>query len=186
MRRDEDADRAPAASAVSEPPATASEATELSLQEAVSQTMEEARVVLPGIQALFGFQLIAVFNQRFDTALSMAEQGAHLGALLLVGASIALTMTPAAYHRQAEQSRVSRRLLRVSSRLVSAALVPLMLGMAIDIYLVARVITQQRGLSALLAAALLVLLAELWFAFPRRGRRLGGASSVRARSHVGL
>ncbi|TLG71825.1 hypothetical protein [Methylocystis sp. B8] len=27
--------------------------------------IEEARMVLPGIQALFGFQLIAVFNNRF-------------------------------------------------------------------------------------------------------------------------
>jgi hypothetical protein len=27
--------------------------------------IEEARMVLPGIQALFGFQLIAVFNERF-------------------------------------------------------------------------------------------------------------------------
>src|SRR4029077_15687373 len=40
-----------------------------SLETEVEQALEEARMVLPGIQALFGFQLIAVFNQRFDQAL---------------------------------------------------------------------------------------------------------------------
>jgi hypothetical protein len=37
------------------------EHTEKIAQEAI----DEARMVLPGIQALFGFQLIAVFNERF-------------------------------------------------------------------------------------------------------------------------
>jgi len=31
----------------------------------ISHLLEECRMVLPGIQALFGFQLIAVFNQPF-------------------------------------------------------------------------------------------------------------------------
>src|ERR1700694_2515161 len=43
-----------------------------SLDAEARYTIEEARMVLPGIQAIFGFQLIAVFNQRFhdltDTA----------------------------------------------------------------------------------------------------------------------
>ena len=29
------------------------------------EAIEEARMVLPGIQALFGFQFITVFNERF-------------------------------------------------------------------------------------------------------------------------
>ena len=36
-----------------------------SLKEQARSTREEARMVLPGIQALFGFQLIAVFNRPF-------------------------------------------------------------------------------------------------------------------------
>jgi hypothetical protein len=32
--------------------------------------VDEARMLLPGIQALFGFQLIAVFNQTFSQILS--------------------------------------------------------------------------------------------------------------------
>ncbi|MDQ2943358.1 MAG: hypothetical protein M3R21_06785 [Candidatus Dormibacteraeota bacterium] len=40
--------------------------------------LNEGRMVLPGIQALFGFQLIAVFNQTFSQRLSPAEQYLHL------------------------------------------------------------------------------------------------------------
>ncbi|TPV98900.1 MAG: hypothetical protein USCAAHI_01656 [Beijerinckiaceae bacterium] len=58
-------------------------------------TIEEARVVLPGIQDLFGFQLIAVFNERFRQ-LSEGEQLIHLTAIMLVAIAIALIMTPAA------------------------------------------------------------------------------------------
>ena len=44
-------------------------------------TIEEARMVLPGIQALFGFQLVAAFNQRF-TELSPSNQYLHYVALI--------------------------------------------------------------------------------------------------------
>ena len=40
------------------------------LPELVSHLLEECRMVLPGIQALFGFQLVAVFNQAFWEKLS--------------------------------------------------------------------------------------------------------------------
>lgn len=37
--------------------------------EALQQTLDEARMVLPGVQALFGFQLIAVFSDGFERRL---------------------------------------------------------------------------------------------------------------------
>ncbi|MBY0547733.1 MAG: hypothetical protein K2W95_10590 [Candidatus Obscuribacterales bacterium] len=39
---------------------------ELPLADAVMQSLEEARMV-PGTQALFGFQFMAVFNQPFES-----------------------------------------------------------------------------------------------------------------------
>ena len=54
---------------------TAESKTE-SLEEEARQVVEEARMVLPGIQALFGFQLVAVFNQRY-TELPDSEQFVH-------------------------------------------------------------------------------------------------------------
>ena len=50
----------------------------LSLTESATHLLNEGRMVLPGIQALFGFQLIAVFNQGFAQKLSAAEQAFRL------------------------------------------------------------------------------------------------------------
>jgi len=50
----------------SEQPAKSRPAWEdLPLSKAAQLLLEECRMVLPGIQALFGFQLIVVFNSRF-------------------------------------------------------------------------------------------------------------------------
>jgi hypothetical protein len=76
----------------------------LKLDSAASHLLEECRMVLPGIQALFGFQLIAVFNQGFDEKLTSGEQQLHFLALFLVALSAALVMAPAAIHRQSQCS----------------------------------------------------------------------------------
>src|ERR1700694_2387015 len=77
-----------------------------SLVEETRAILEEARMVLSGIQALFGFQLIAVFNTRFDELAPL--QTIHLITLVAGAVSMSLVMTPAAYHRIAE--RVGSRL----------------------------------------------------------------------------
>jgi hypothetical protein len=92
----------------------------------------EARVVTPGIQASFGFQLVAAFSERFPK-LTLIDQDLHFGALILVALSIALTMTPAAYHRIAEQGSVSRFFPHLASRLIATAMMPLMMAMRIEI-----------------------------------------------------
>src|SRR6185312_6704027 len=81
-------------------PAGSGHKEEISLDAAARHVLEECRMVLPGIQALFGFQLIAVFNQGFGEKLSQAQQVLHLVALVLTTLSMALVMTPAALHRQ--------------------------------------------------------------------------------------
>src|SRR5437588_6765743 len=54
---------------------------QLPLSKAAEYLLDESRMVLPGIQALFGFQLIAVFNSAFEQKLSPAEQRGHLLAI---------------------------------------------------------------------------------------------------------
>jgi len=141
-----------------------------SLKDAVEQWMAEARMVLPGIQALLGFQLIAVFNSRFTTALSSDQQHLHLAAIRCVALAIALIMTPAAFHRQTDPGRVTPRLLRVSTVLVNLALAPLALGLSIDVYLVGFAITERHGVSLAIASAVAGTLVGLWYVFPSLNR----------------
>lgn len=139
------------------------------LKEQMRNTIEEARMVLPGIQALFGFQTIAVFNQRFAD-LPDPMQACHLLALALVVLAIALAMAPAAYHRIVESHEVSAHTVGLSSMLICAALVPLAGGLALDMAVVLYLVTPSYPASATGAAVTLALLLGLWFAFPLRAR----------------
>ncbi|HEX3171872.1 MAG TPA: DUF6328 family protein, partial [Burkholderiales bacterium] len=103
--------------------AAADEVEQESLKDEITNLIEEARMVLPGIQALFGFQLIAVFNDGFKN-LEPAWQYTHLAAISLVTAAVVLIMTPAAYHRFAERGVASRRFSELGSMLIAMAMVP--------------------------------------------------------------
>jgi hypothetical protein len=111
-----------------------------SLSDVVSHLLEECRMVLPGIQALFGFQLIAVFNQGFWERLEPSEQRLHLLAVVLVAIAVALVMTPAAYHRQLKHQVVSQRFVALSSRFLLWSMFPLMTAICVDWYVIARMI----------------------------------------------
>ena len=138
-----------------------------SLEHAADRVIEESRMVLPGIQAIFGFQLIAVFNARFENDLLPYERYIHLAAIALVAVSIALIMAPAAFHRQAEPGIISQYFVDLASRLLTTAMLPLLLAIALEIFLVARLIVHDIGISIGISAAVLALFAYLWIIFPR-------------------
>jgi hypothetical protein len=144
--------------------AKASRSTE-NLEQRAEAAIEEARMVLPGIQALFGFQLIAGFNQGFHD-LPHAEQYLHFASLVLVALAIGIIMTPPAYHRMVEQGSVSLFFVQLLSWLIAAAMVPLMIALCLDMYVVGTVILAVRWASAAVAGSMFLLLAVLWFVFP--------------------
>jgi hypothetical protein len=146
----------------------------LSLDKAATHLLEECRMVLPGIQALFGFQMIAVFNQRFATDLSRAEQRLHLAAILLVVSAIILVMAPAAYHRQAEPRSVSEQFVRVSSRLLLWSMVPLAVGIGLDVFLVSRLVLENTPAAFVIAALAMVATFVVWWVLPWVARSRSG------------
>jgi L-lactate permease len=146
----------------------------LGLKDALTFALEEARVVVPGIQALFGFQLIAVFNNRFDEVFGETAQRLHLAALVLVALSCMLLLTPSALHRLAGQEHVSRDLLHAASRFIGWGMVPLMAAISIDVGLIGYVVTGSETSGTVLGLACGAVGAALWFAFPRWARRRHG------------
>jgi len=139
----------------------------ITLSEAVTHLLEECRTVLPGIQALFGFQLIVVFNPAFQEKLSMTERGLHLLAIGLIIVAIAMVMAPAAYHRQNDPRSVSENFIAVATRLLLYSMFPLMIALGLEFFLITRVITNHLTLSILLSALLLTIFSTLWFLLPR-------------------
>src|SRR4030095_8351107 len=104
----------------------------LPLPAAVTHLLEECRMVLPGLQALLGFQFIVVFNTGFSEKLTTTEQRLHLLALGLVAVAGALVMAAASYHRQTGPREVSAHFLTLASRLLLWAMILLALGVGID------------------------------------------------------
>ena len=159
------------------------------LEEEATHATDEARMVLPGVQAILGFQLIAVFNQRFQE-LTEDRQILHLVAFLLLAAAMGLIMTPAAYHRQAERGCITRRFVDLASFLLTVSLIPLAVGIAIDAYLLVWLVLGKDVPSVIIAASVLAFLAGLWFVLPRllsRGVQTKplstGAQSFSRRNH---
>jgi hypothetical protein len=143
---------------------------ELELFQAAEVLLEECRMVLPGIQGLFGFQLIAVFSDGFHQRLEGYVQDLHLLAIALIGIAIALIMTPAATHRQLDPCTVTRGFIALSTRLLLWSMLPLALGLCLDFYLVARVITGSVEV-LWLALLLLAVFVGLWWILPRHVRK---------------
>lgn len=148
----------------------------------IEQMLTEARVILPGAQALFGFQLAIVLTQPF-AALSPAARIVHAISLGLVALAIMLLMAPAAYHRIVFAGEDTDEMHRVGGMLITAATVPLALGLAGDINVVIGKIAGP-AVGAEAGGAGLVLLVALWYGYPlataaRRDCRKGAAADRR-------
>ena len=153
---------------------------EKKLQKALTHVLEECRMVLPGIQALFGFQLIAVFSPGFDSHLDAPGQVLHLAAIVLVTLAIALVMTPAAYHRLCMPEGVSEGFILLASKLLLLSMVPLALGICLELFLIASIVLESVAVAGAIASLVALVFAGLWFALPRvHARRESGTNRSR-------
>jgi hypothetical protein len=131
----------------------------------VDQMLTEARVILPGAQALLGFQLTVTLTRSFEQ-LPDEIKLLHVIALCCVGLTVILLMTPAALHRISYAGEDTNSFLRLGSAFVIAAPAALSFGIAGDLFVAAYKSSDSAWLAAIIAAGSLVLLAVFWFALP--------------------
>jgi hypothetical protein len=139
------------------------------LGQAVTHIVEEARMLIPGVTAFLGFQLVAVFNNAFSTKLTRDEQMLHVGAMFVTLVALLMLLTPAAYHRQAEPGWVSQGFADLSSRLITGATPLFALGITLDFYLLVRAVSEDQPLALILASAIFAIAVVLWLVLPRFG-----------------
>ena len=135
------------------------------LQDQASTTIDQMRMVLPGIQVLFGFQLMVVFEPRFRL-LSENLKVAHLTSLCLVVLAILLILTPPAYDRIAEQDLVSKRFVRIASLLMSVAMGVFAVALVLDLFVVAWIVTESIRIAYAISIVAAAGFTLLWFVFP--------------------
>jgi hypothetical protein len=131
----------------------------------IEQMLTEARVILPGAQALFGFQLIVMLNPAF-AALEDGPKRVHAVSLLCVALTVILLMAPAAIHRLSFAGENTVKMLRIGSHLVTAALLPLCLGLSGDIYVAVGKSLGNEALGLAAAGLILSLLLAIWYVWP--------------------
>ena len=139
--------------------------TETPLATKIEQLLTEARVIIPGAQALFGFQFVAMLTSGFDR-LPQSAKVIHAVALCLVATNVVLLMTPAALHRLSFGGEDSRRFLKIGSALVIAAPVFLAAGIAGELYVVMHKVVADDAWAATGGIASFVLLILLWYGLP--------------------
>jgi len=128
------------------------------LTDKIKHVLTECRVVLPGSQALLGFQFICVLTESFDKLPPLSKY-IHLASLGLNAVAIVLLITPAAYHRLVEEGEETEHFHRFASKILVAALVPLALALAGDVYVVVQKVSDSQLVSVVSA---LVVLAVFW------------------------
>lgn len=144
------------------------------INQKIDQMLTEARVILPGAQAMLGFQLAIVLTRAFEQ-LAPGMRFVHAASLGLVALAVILLMAPAPYHRIVYAGEDNPDMHRVGSLLVTAATLPLALGIAGDVYVViSKIVGPEIGLIGGVLA--IVLLLGLWYAFPLAARWSGAGA----------
>jgi hypothetical protein len=139
------------------------------LDQRIDQMLTETRVVLPGAQALLGFQFAAVLSAAFGELPASAKH-LHLVALAAMAIAMMLLMAPAAFHRVATEGEPSEHVLHWGTWTLLTALASLSLGLSIDLFVVLTRIFGQ-PMAAISAATAEILMLGLWFAWPLIRRR---------------
>lgn len=134
------------------------------LDRELGELLQELRVLLPGVQVLLAFLLIAPFSARF-VDITDAQRAGYFAALLCAAAATALLMAPTTYHRIRFRERDKEHMLRIGNRCILAGTVLLAASIAVALYVVTDFLFDGTA-SALVAAAAAAVYLALWYGIP--------------------
>jgi MFS family permease len=141
-----------------------------SLEDRIVQALTELRVILPGAQALFGFQVSAVLTDSFHT-LSASSAAVHLASMGLVVVAIILLIAPATYHRIAASGNADEAVLQYTVTMMLPAVGLIALGLVGDAYVTVRMITDSFLLAIMLGMIAALGFFALLYVLPLAARR---------------
>jgi uncharacterized protein DUF6328 len=138
---------------------------ETPLKTKIEQMLTEARVMIPGCQALLGFQFIATLTKSFKD-FPMPVQYIHAAGLCAVALAALVLMTPAALHRIAYHGEDNTEFFKIGSKLLVAAALPLAAGISADVFVVFYKISGSSTLAATVSLFAFTVLLGFWYGYP--------------------
>ena len=128
------------------------------------ELLNELRVMLPGVQVLFGFLLTVPFSSRFHL-LGDAQQGLYFATFVCTTIATGLFMMPTAYHRIRFRQGDKERMIRTSNTFTIVGIGFLAVAITLAVILTADVLFGF-GAAVAFGLAALVFLVWAWFAIP--------------------
>lgn len=150
----------PSSSRSSQPPR---EKCEEPRDAALTNLLNETRILLPGTEVFLGFLATLPFSEHFGH-LDSTQRAVYLCTFASTLLSLVLFVAPSAYHRIARPIRHKGRFKLFANRFLVAGLVPMSLSMILASYLVAHVVAKDVALY--LSGAFAVLILVVWWFVP--------------------
>jgi hypothetical protein len=131
----------------------------------VEQMLTEARVLIPGAQALLGFQMAVMLTSGFEKIPENSKL-MHIAALCSIALAVILLMAPAAFHRISYGGEDSEEFHDLGTKLVVAAALPIAAGIALDLYVAVTKAVDSAAIGATIAGLAAAILLALWYVQP--------------------
>lgn len=132
----------------------------------LQELLGELRVALPGVQVLFAFLLVVPFNQRF-TSINQTQRTIFFVTLLFATAACVCLIAPTIHHRIEFREQDKQRIVIAANRLAIVGLSMLAVAMSGAIVLITDMLYRSTTV-AVVAGALALLFATVWYAVPIR------------------
>lgn len=134
------------------------------LDREVIELLNELRVVLPGVQVLFGFLLLLPFQPAFADMTEL-DRTLYFIALLAMAMAAVLLIAPSTYHRIRFRERDKERLVRISNVLILAGTALLGVAMAAVMFLIGDLLYGE-VVGAVVGGGTAVVVSGMWYALP--------------------
>jgi hypothetical protein len=128
---------------------------DIDVAERIQHILDEIRIILPGTEVLFGFLLVAVFSEGFDSLKPLLKY-MHLASLGSIAITTILLIAPSAYDRIAEQRENIQGFYRFTTQIVLLALIFLALGLSGIVFVVVFRAINSYSIAGLFSGAVLI------------------------------
>ena len=134
------------------------------LRKKADEILQEYRIVLPGTQALLGFQLIAFFNSVFID-LPILLQYIHFASFILTVISTIILIAPVAFQQIGEGGHTTGQFLRYARKMLNSAMFMVLLALTGETYVVAESISFPQAAAELFTALVLLTGVTFWYVY---------------------
>lgn len=143
------------------------------LKKDTDQILQGIRIVLPGTQALMGFQFVAFFNPVFQNLPEHLKE-LHFVTLLMTIICSILLIAPVSYQQIGEGGSPTARFLRYTRKMLGTAMIFLLLAFTGDVYVAARTIGDNNAFAIIITLLIFGLGFFFWYIYTFMRRQDNG------------